>query len=83
MFIATYARRHLVNAWRREPNLLEIHEAAKLAHVSEKSIMRWLACGSLAGVDKGFRGALVPKASLIDFMCGEGPEDAGDPYEEE
>lgn len=82
MFIATYARRHLVNAWRREPNLLEIHEAAKLAHVSEKSIMRWLACGSLAGVDKGFKGALVPKASLIDFMCGEFP-DAGDAEDDE
>ena len=75
MFIARYARRHLVNAWRREPNLLEIREAADLARVSERSIKRWLADGSLAGVDKGFRGALIPKASLIDFMCGEVPDD--------
>jgi excisionase family DNA binding protein len=82
MFIATYARKHLVNALRREPNLLEVSEAAKLAHVSEKSILRWLANGSLAGVDKGFRGALIPKASLVDFMCGEGPEDTGEPEEE-
>lgn len=73
MFIASYARRQLVNAWRREPNLLEVSEAARLAHVSEKSIHRWLADGSLAGVGKGFRGALVPKTSLIDLMCGQRP----------
>ncbi|MBK8205174.1 MAG: helix-turn-helix domain-containing protein [Planctomycetes bacterium] len=75
MQILAYARRQLVNAWRREPNLLEIPEAAKLARVSERSIKRWLADGTLAGVDKGFRGALIPKACLIDFMCGEGPPD--------
>jgi excisionase family DNA binding protein len=75
MFIAHYARRELVNAWRREPNLLEVHEAAELARVSEKTIHRWLAEGSLAGVDKGFKGALIPKMALVSFMCGELPED--------
>jgi excisionase family DNA binding protein len=83
MFIARYARRELVNAWRREPNLLEVREAAELARVSEKTVYRWLAEGSLAGVDKGFRGALVPKMALISFMCGELPEDTGDPDEQE
>lgn len=78
MMIKIYARRHLVNAWRREPSLLEIWEAAELAHVSERSIKRWLADGTLAGVEKGFRGALIPKASLIDFMCGELPDDPKD-----
>jgi hypothetical protein len=83
VFIATYARRELINAWRREPNLLEVAETAALAHVSERSIRRWLADGTLAGVDKGLKGALVPKASLIDFMCGEMPDDDRDDEEQE
>ncbi|MCZ7607807.1 MAG: helix-turn-helix domain-containing protein [Planctomycetota bacterium] len=75
MEIRSYARSHLVNAWRRKPSLLEVYEVAALVRVTERTVRRWITDGNLAAVDKGFKGALVPKSSLIDFMCGELPDD--------
>jgi excisionase family DNA binding protein len=74
MDIRCYARKELVNAWRREPALLEVKEAADLARVTTRTVCRWITEGSLAAVDKGFKGVLVPKTALINFMCGQTPE---------
>ena len=73
MEIRCYARKHLVNAWRREPALFEVSEVAELARVTERTVRRWISDGNLAAIDKGFKGVLVPKSALIDFMCGETP----------
>lgn len=81
MEIRSYARSHLVNAWRREPSLLEVYEVAELVRVTERTVRRWITDGNLAAVDKGFKGALVPKSSLIDFMCGILPDEPADDVE--
>lgn len=75
MYIRCYGRKHLINALRREPTLLEVSEVAELNRVTERTVRRWIADGNLAAVDKGFKGVLVPKMALVSFMCGELPED--------
>lgn len=67
--ITRIARDELEEALADEPALLKVKEAAKIARAHERTIRRALADGRLAGIRKSARAYLIPKASLIAFLC--------------
>jgi hypothetical protein len=67
--IARTARNELEEALADAPAMLKVKEAAAFGQMHERTIRRALSDGRLAGVRKSVRAYLIPKASLIAFLC--------------
>lgn len=68
--IARTARKEVEAALSDAPAMMRIKEAAAFARMHERTVRRALSDGRLAGIRKSARAYLVPKASLIAFLCG-------------
>lgn len=73
MPVARFARRKLQDALRDYPEMLEVWQAAEVTNTHERTVRRWLANGTLAGLQRGAGCLLVPKEALIDFLTGVEP----------
>lgn len=67
--IARTARTELEDALADAPAMLKVKEAAAFGRMHERTVRRALSDGRLAGIRKGARAYLIPKTSLIAFLC--------------